>query len=308
MSDEERTKRKVSFDRIPLRQRASLEAQLPKVSKAKGCGCLLFLLVVLLIALNAIFGDDDKPPEKPAPVQTQQPVQESATPPAETKKHAQDLGEHWIKDANGVYLWNPKPTPGETITWSGGFIQDGDYRYADGDGVTTWYLNGELEQVDEGTFRHGQRHGHFSHTFPGGRVSHSNWDNGIEIPEQQNAAQADNVTSARQTFLDYHQAITDKNYRAAYEMLSYKQRERVGDFDSFVAGFANTISNEVSELNLVSSDEDSCTFDYTITARDRYQGGKVKVQTFRGQVTMAKDKGRWFIRHAKSNKVNESIE
>ena len=306
MSDEERTKRKVSFDQIPLRQRTSLEAQLPKVSKAKGCGCLLLLLVVLLIALNAIFGDD-KPSEKPAPVQTQQPVQEPATSPAETKKPAQDLGEHWIKDANDVYLWNPKPTPGETITWSGGFVQDGDYRYANGDGTVTWYLNGELEQVDEGTLRHGQRHGHFTHKFPGGRVSHSNWDNGIEIPEQQ-PAPTDYTTSARQSFLDYHKAITDKNYRAAYEMLSYKQRERVGDFDSFVAGFSNTISSDVSELNLVSSDEDSCTFDYTITARDRYQGGKIKVQIFKGQVTMAKDKGRWFIRLAKSTKVNESIE
>ncbi|MBQ6132048.1 MAG: hypothetical protein IJL12_06870 [Selenomonadaceae bacterium] len=303
MSDEERTKRKVSFDQIPLRQRTSLEAQLPKVSTAKGCGCLLILLIALLIALNAIFGDDDKPPEQPAPIPTQQP----ALPPAETKKPAQNLGEHWIKDANGVYLWNPKPTPGETITWSGDFVQDGDYRYADGAGITTWYLNGEIEQVDEGTFRHGQRHGKFTHKFPGGRVSHSNWDNGIEIPEQQPAL-PNNTTSARQTFLDYHKAISDKNYRAAYEMLSYKQRERVGNFDSYVAGFVNTISSDVSELNLVSSDEDSCTFDYTIIARDRYPGGKIKVQTFRGQVTLAKDNGRWFIRLAKSNKVNESIE
>ena len=307
MSDEERTKRKVSFDQIPGRQRASLEAQLPKVSKAKGCGCLLLLLVVLLIVLNAIFGDDDKPTEKPAPVQTQQPVQEPATPPAETKKTAQDLGEHWIKDANDVYLWNPQPHDGETVTWSGGFVQDGDYRYADGNGIVTWYLNGELEQVDEGTFRHGQRHGHFIHKFPGGRVLHSNWDNGIEIPEPQ-PAPADNVASARQTFIDYHKAITDKNYRAAYEMLSYKQRERVGDFDSYVAGFADTISSSVSDLTFVSSDEDSCTFNYTLTARDRYQSGRVKVQTFKGQVTLATDKGRWFVRHAKSTKVNESIE
>ena len=306
MSDEERTKRKVSFDQIPLRQRTSLEAQLPKVSTAKGCGCLLILLVVLLIALNAIFGDDDKPPEKPAPTQTQQPAQKPATPPVETKTPAHDLGEHWIKDANGVYLWNPQPHDGETITWSGGFVQDGDYRYADGNGIVTWYLNGELEQVDEGTFRHGQRHGHFTHKFPGGRIIYSDWDNGIEITKP--APDSDNVTVARQTFMDYHKAITDKNYREAYEILSYKQRERVGDFDSYVAGFANTISSEVSDLNLVSSDEDSCTFDYTITARDGYQGGKIKVQTFKGQVTMAKDKGRWYIRIAKSDKVDERIE
>ena len=91
-------------------------------------------------------------------------------------------------------------------------------------------------------------------------------------------------------------------------MLSYKQRERVGDFDSYVAGFANTISSEVSDLNLVSSDEDSCTFDYTLTSYDRYHDGRIKMQVFKGQVTMATDKGRWYIRIAKSDKVDERIE
>lgn len=91
-------------------------------------------------------------------------------------------GIHWIKDNNNVYLWNPQPQDGETITWSGNFVQDGNYRYANGDGVVMWYLNGEFEQKDEGTFIHGQRDGQFKHTFPSGRVDYSNWDNGVEIP------------------------------------------------------------------------------------------------------------------------------
>ena len=307
MSDEERTRRKVSFDQIPVRQRISLEAQLPKFSKAKGCGCLLVLIVVLLIALNAIFGDDDKPAQKTTPAQTQQqPTQESAAPPAETKQPAQDLGEHWIKDANDVYLWNPQPQAGESITWSGGFVQDGNHKFADGAGITTWYLNGEVEQVDEGTFRHGQRHGHFTHKFPSGRVDHSDWDNGIEITHSE--PQSDNVIAARQAFINYHKNITDKNYRAAYDTLSNAQKQRLGDIASYVAGFENTISSEVTNLDLISSDSDSCTFNYTLTARDRYQGGRVKVQIFRGEVTMAKDGGKWFVRRAQSSKVDERIE
>ena len=114
--------------------------------------------------------------------------------------------------------------------------------------------------------------------------------------------------SAEQTFRNYHKAITDGNYREAYEILSFKQRERMGNFDSYVAGFSNTISSEVSDLRLVSSDEDVCTFDYTLTARDRAQGNRIKVATFKGQVTMAKDKGKWYVRHAKSEKVNERYE
>ena len=112
---------------------------------------------------------------------------------------------------------------------------------------------------------------------------------------------------AEQAFRNYHRAITNGNYREAYNTLSIAQRQRVGDFNSYIKGFSNTISSEVTDMRLVSSDEDSVTFDYTITVRDRYQG-RVKVMTFRGQVTMAKDKGRWYVRYAKSSKTNEWYE
>ena len=257
--------------------------------------------LVILIALTTIFlmtgcGSDSSDSSKPQVKETQ--VAEKPKPAP------QPLGEHWIKDSNGVYLWNPKPQDGETVTWSGGSVQDGDYKFAEGAGITTWYLNGEIEQIDEGSFKHGQRHGRFAHEFPSDRIIYSNWDNGVEIAEADSGT--DNAAIAKKTFIDYHKAITDKNYREAYDTLSYKQRERVGDFDSFVAGFSNRISNEVSELNFVSSDEDSCPFDYTLKIRDRYNGNDVKVKTFKGQVTMAKDKGRWFIRYAKSDEVGKT--
>ena len=310
MSDEERTRRKVSFKDIPLRQRTSLEAQLPKGKG--GCGCLIAVIVVIFIAFNFIFSDDDDkksspPPPKPKIEQTETKIKEPE--PVRTEKETPpepSLGVNWIKDANGVYLWNPKPQEGETITWSGGYVQDGNRKFADGAGITTWYLDGQIEQVDEGTFRHGQRHGKFTHKFPSGRIIYSNWDNGIEIdePEEKPAG----VEDAKKTFLNYHRAITEKNYREAYEILSYKQRERVGNFDSYAAGFKDTISSEVNDINFVSSDEDSCTFDYTLTAHDRYHDGRIKTQIFKGQVTMAKDKGRWYVRHAKSTKIDERIE
>lgn len=91
-------------------------------------------------------------------------------------------GKHWIKDANDVYLWNPEPRDGESITWSGGFVQDGNYKFADGAGTLVWYRDGEVIQVDHGTFRRGRHHGRFSHEFPSGRVIQSNWNNGVEIP------------------------------------------------------------------------------------------------------------------------------
>ena len=99
-----------------------------------------------------------------------------------TDSTPQDLGVHWISDANGIYLWNPEPQDGESIHWSGGYVQDGNYKFADGSGVVTWYRNGQVIQVDEGTFERGRHHGQFKHTFPSGNVDYSNWSHGVEIP------------------------------------------------------------------------------------------------------------------------------
>ena len=255
-----------------------------------------FALLMSVTLLMSGCGDD-KPSEPPkTKVEQSQP---------EKKSEPKALGENWIKDSNGVYLWNPKPMEGETVEWSGGSVADGDYLFAQGEGTTTWYLNGEIEQIDKGTFKHGQRHGQFTHQFfPSGNIDYSNWDNGVEIA----LPPPDNSEEAKKAFINYHKAITNRDYRTAYETLSYKQRERVGDFDSYVAGYKDTLSSEVSSMKLLSSEDDAYTFEYLLTARDRYTGDNVKVQTFKGEVTMAKDKGKWFVRYAKSEKINEDKE
>ena len=225
MSSEERTKRKVSFDQIPGRQRRSLEAQLPKKKRfsidgfvscfSYGCGCLIIVVVIFcILALIAnIFGGSggsngshsttpknqseqiqtvpqeetkkiETPIDKPAEIPAEKPKEEpKEKPKEEPKPKVKSLGEHWIKDAAGVYLWNPQPQDGESITWSGGYVQEGGYRYADGAGVVRWYRNGKLIQTDEGAFVRGRHDGHFKHTFKSGRVDYSNWDNGVEIPD-----------------------------------------------------------------------------------------------------------------------------
>ena len=224
---------------------------------------------------------------------TQQP--QISTPPVTNSAAPTD--EHWIKDNNGVYLWNPQPNPNETVNWSGDFVQDGNYKYANGAGVVTWYLNGEFEQKDEGNFKHGQRDGTFKHTFPSGRIFYSNWHNGADIT----------VDDAKSTFVFYHDAITSKNFSAAYDTLTNNQRQRVGNFDSYIAGFATTISSHVDEMNLIEDGGNSMTFSYKLTARDNFNGG-VKVQTFAGEVTLIQDGARWYIDFAKSKKTGEHFE
>ena len=214
---------------------------------------------------------------------------------------------HWIKDtANGAYVWNPEPQDGESVRWDGGTVRDGDNLYAQGSGTLTWYKNGQVIQVDEGTFEHGRHHGKFKHTFKSGNVDYSNWNHGEEIPLNTPAMSPDN--QARQAFLNYHQALRDKRFDDAYATLTVDQQRRVGDFNSYRAGYANTLSSEISNLSTVNMSEDSVTLDYELIARDRIQGNGVKVQTFRGQATLINVGGNWFISYAKSAKVDEYIE
>lgn len=217
------------------------------------------------------------------------------------------LGEHWIKDENtDVYLWNPEPQDGESISWSGSFVEDDGHKFANGNGVLTWYRDGQVIQVDEGAFEHGRHHGQFKHTFKSGNVDYSNWNHGEEIPLPPSANSAED--EARQAFIEYHQAITNKDYNSAYATLTTEQKQRVGDFNSYSAGYTDTLSSEVSNLSTVNSSADSATFDYRLTARDKMSGSRVKVQIFDGQVTLVKIDGHWYISNAKSRKVDEWLE
>jgi len=118
-------------------------------------------------------------PQTVAPVNNNQaaaPVAYNQAPARETPNW------HWICDrSTGAWLWNPEPSDGESISWSGGYIEDGSYRYANGTGTLTWYKNGKVIQVDEGTFARGRHHGQFIHRFPSGKVEYSAWDHGREI-------------------------------------------------------------------------------------------------------------------------------
>lgn len=129
--------------------------------------------------------------EKTASAPTAESVGESASLTVEPENsssvsssaiESNESGSHWIKDNNtNVYIWNPEPSDGESITWSGGYVEDGDRRYANGSGTVTWYKNNQIIQVDEGGFLHGKHHGKFTHKFPSGNVIYSNWDHGKEI-------------------------------------------------------------------------------------------------------------------------------
>lgn len=61
----------------------------------------------------------------------------------------------WIADSNGCKVANVYPQAGETVTWTGQCIN----QLADGKGVLTWYLNGEVADVFDGQLVQGMAQG-----------------------------------------------------------------------------------------------------------------------------------------------------
>ncbi len=128
-----------------------------------------------------------------------------------------------------------------------------------------------------------------------------------EPPAPQQNKIPENVEQAARAFLLYHKNITDGNYRQAYDTLTYERQQYMGDYSTYAQGYANTISSEITALNLVSNDGDSVTFSYTLEARDIASGGRTLYQTFQGEIEMVKIGNSWKLNSGKSKRISESI-
>jgi len=72
----------------------------------------------------------------------------------------QVLAAAWIKDANGCMVYDPAPSAGETITWSGACLNG----YADGSGKLSLFIDGKPSENYDGTFIAGKINGHATDT------------------------------------------------------------------------------------------------------------------------------------------------
>ncbi|OQA33914.1 MAG: MORN repeat protein [Betaproteobacteria bacterium ADurb.Bin341] len=62
----------------------------------------------------------------------------------------------WIVDQNGCKAWNPKPRPGDSITWSGKCAKG----FAEGQGTLKWFKDGRPDGGEyTGAMRSGKQHG-----------------------------------------------------------------------------------------------------------------------------------------------------
>lgn len=118
----------------------------------------------------------------------------------------------------------------------------------------------------------------------------------------------ENTKQAAITFINYHRAISRKDFLTAYNLMDREQQSRMGPtLRDFESGYTDTIFSEITNLELVSTSDSFVVMDYVLDARDKDPRGTL-YQQFKGQVTIQKVDGEWKIHSTLSKKINEVIE
>ena len=123
--------------------------------------------------------------------------------------------------------------------------------------------------------------------------------------EPKTNAKEDIIKAAANAFVAYHNAITDKDFQSAYNLMTEKRKKIMGNgMADFRKGYESTVSSEITDLQLVSSSADNVVMNYVLESQDRGKN-EVIYRKFNGQVEMIKVGGEWKINEVHSTKVEE---
>ena len=113
------------------------------------------------------------------------------------------------------------------------------------------------------------------------------------------------VNSARDAFINFHRAITNRQLRTAFDILSPDYQRFMRSYDNFARGYDTTLRSDVVELNTIHEDNDSASFAYKLKAVDR-EGSGQKVQYFVGNAKLVRINGQWRIDSTEAKRVSQN--
>ncbi|GEM_PF-1684916 len=108
--------------------------------------------------------------------------------------------------------------------------------------------------------------------------------------------------SAEAVLKGYHECITHKEMRAAWNLLGDAYKKSFGDFPQFCEGFKTTVSSTVSEVTPVADGPFATALEYKLTAKDVTPEANV-VQVFKGMAEIEFIPGKGFAIKSASNKL-----
>lgn len=95
---------------------------------------------------------------------------------------------------------------------------------------------------------------------------------------------------ATQTLFDFHNNITQKNYRRAYECLTPSFQNAL-NYEGWASGFRTTVSSEVSNVQFITAHGNQIVLSYDLKAIDNPGG----ISHFKGTVVLLNINGSWKI-------------
>ncbi|MBQ9487544.1 MAG: zinc ribbon domain-containing protein [Selenomonadaceae bacterium] len=99
---------------------------------------------------------------------------------------------------------------------------------------------------------------------------------------------------AKSVLIEYYTSIAEGRMLTAYNMLSYSMQDYMQSFQDFSQGHADVISNDVSDMKILSDDGNEVILNYKLTSRDK-DSGRIRTQIFYGTATLNKISGDWII-------------
>ena len=108
--------------------------------------------------------------------------------------------------------------------------------------------------------------------------------------EDKNVGKNPEQRAAIQTLLDFHENITKKSLRQAYDCMSYDLQGEIS-YEGWTPGFRYTVSSTPTNIKVVSESSDKIILTYDLTAVDNPGG----TTTFAGTVVMLKTSAGWKI-------------
>ena len=111
-----------------------------------------------------------------------------------------------------------------------------------------------------------------------------------------------NAENAAMVFINYHKAITNRNFDTAYNYFS-ADRKKNTNYKNFANSYPTTTLSEVTNWSIVSSSDSLVVLNYILNAEDKMNDGSTLYQQFSGQVEMIKEGSEWKISKAHSTKI-----
>ena len=112
-----------------------------------------------------------------------------------------------------------------------------------------------------------------------------------------------NKIAAKDVFLSFHEAITNKRLEDAYNILSPEYQQFMKSYDNFARGYSTTLRSDIVELNTLHEGNNSASYSYTLKAVDQ-DGSGTKTQYFAGKAKLININGQWRLDSTEAKRLS----